>query len=75
MRIPGKSARPCLNLDLLVVTDLYLTPTAELADIVLPAASWLEVNLVRGYPCARKMSSWFSKKSPRSVRPGRIKRS
>ncbi len=38
------------NLDLLVVTDLYMTPTAELADIVLPAASWLEVDSVRGYP-------------------------
>lgn len=38
------------NLDLLVVTDIYMTPTAEMADIVLPAATWLEVNLVRGYP-------------------------
>jgi anaerobic selenocysteine-containing dehydrogenase len=47
---PREVRQALLNLDLLVVTDLYLTPTAELADIVLPAASWLEVNLVRGYP-------------------------
>jgi thiosulfate reductase/polysulfide reductase chain A len=29
-------------LDLLVVNDFWLTPTAELADYVLPVASWLE---------------------------------
>jgi len=29
-------------LDLLVVTDLWMTPTAMLADYVLPAADWLE---------------------------------
>ncbi|MBW1768708.1 MAG: molybdopterin-dependent oxidoreductase [Deltaproteobacteria bacterium] len=30
------------NLDLHVVLDYWLTPTAELADYVLPVASWLE---------------------------------
>jgi len=30
------------NLELLVVTDFFLTPTAELADYVLPATTWLE---------------------------------
>ena len=33
-----------LKLDLLVVTDMFMTPTAALADYVLPAAFWPEVN-------------------------------
>lgn len=36
-----------MRLDLLVVADIYMTPTAELADIVLPAATWLEIDSVR----------------------------
>jgi len=39
-----------LALDLLVVTDLYMTPTAELADYVLPAASWPEIDQLIGAP-------------------------
>ena len=39
-----------LALDLLVVTDLFMTPTAELADIVLPAASWPELDQLAGLP-------------------------
>lgn len=38
------------KLDLLVVTDLFMTPTAELADYVLPAAFWPEVKQMIGYP-------------------------
>jgi anaerobic selenocysteine-containing dehydrogenase len=30
------------NLDLIVVHDFFMTPSAELADYVLPAAGWLE---------------------------------
>ncbi|MBC8492596.1 MAG: molybdopterin-dependent oxidoreductase [Chloroflexi bacterium] len=37
-------------LDFFMVTDLYMTPTAELADLVLPAASWLEVDQIVGCP-------------------------
>lgn len=33
-----------LNLDLLVVADMFMTPTAALADYFLPAAFWPEVN-------------------------------
>lgn len=33
-----------LNLETLVVQDIFLTETAELADIVLPATSWAEKN-------------------------------
>jgi anaerobic selenocysteine-containing dehydrogenase len=39
-----------MSLDFLSVMDLYMTPTAELADIVLPAASWLELDQVCGFP-------------------------
>lgn len=38
------------RLDLLVVTDLFMTPTAAQADYVLPAALWPEVEQVIGYP-------------------------
>ena len=33
-----------------VTLDLFMTPTAELSDIVLPAASWLERDGFRGHP-------------------------
>jgi anaerobic selenocysteine-containing dehydrogenase len=39
-----------MKLDFLCVMDIYMTPTAELADIVLPAATWLEVDEVAGMP-------------------------
>lgn len=38
------------KLDFLLVADLYMTPTAEFADVVLPAASWLECDAMWGYP-------------------------
>jgi len=38
------------KLDLLVVTDLFMTPTAAMADYVLPAAFWPEVDQIIGYP-------------------------
>ncbi|MCI5164589.1 MAG: molybdopterin oxidoreductase [Candidatus Electrothrix sp. GM3_4] len=38
------------SLDLLVVADLFMTPTAAMADYVLPAAFWPEVEQVIGYP-------------------------
>jgi predicted molibdopterin-dependent oxidoreductase YjgC len=38
----GKVRETLGNLDFLVVTDLYLTETARMADVVLPAASFAE---------------------------------
>jgi len=35
--------------EFLVVSDIFMTPTAEYADIVLPAATWLEYNTVADY--------------------------
>ena len=39
-----------MKLDFMVCADLFMTPTAELADIVLPAASWPELNQLAGLP-------------------------
>ena len=39
-----------MKLDFIVCADLFMTPTAELADIVLPAAFWAEINEVAGLP-------------------------
>jgi len=38
------------KLDFSVTMDLFMTPTAELSDIVLPAVSWLERGGLRGHP-------------------------
>ena len=48
------------RLDFLVVSDFFLTPTAELADIFLPAGTWLEQDNIsenwkfHGYVLARQ---------------------
>ncbi|MCU0579555.1 MAG: molybdopterin-dependent oxidoreductase [Desulfobacterota bacterium] len=34
------------QVDFMAVSDFFLTPTAELADIVLPAATWLEMDYI-----------------------------
>lgn len=38
--------RALMKLDFLAVSDLFMTPTAALADIVLPAATYLEYDFV-----------------------------
>jgi anaerobic selenocysteine-containing dehydrogenase len=39
-----------MRLDFMACADLFMTPTAELADIVLPAASWPEIDQIAGLP-------------------------
>ena len=39
-----------MSVDLLTVMELFMTPTAELADIVLPSATWLEADEVAAMP-------------------------
>jgi anaerobic selenocysteine-containing dehydrogenase len=41
--------RALSQVESLVVADFFLTPTAELADIVLPAATWLEMEDIGDY--------------------------
>ena len=38
------------NLELLVVADFFMTPTAELADYVLPASTWIEKDEMGDFP-------------------------
>ncbi|WP_420266531.1 molybdopterin-containing oxidoreductase family protein [Candidatus Magnetominusculus dajiuhuensis] len=46
-----KKVYEALNaLELLCVTDLFMTPTARLADYVLPAAFWTEIDHLQGFP-------------------------
>lgn len=48
------------KVDFMAVADFFMTPTAELADVVLPAATWLEMDYVgdfwkrHGYIVARR---------------------
>ena len=47
------------NLEFLVAVDFWLTPTAELADVVLPAATWMEkdeicINSYQNYLTVRQ---------------------
>jgi thiosulfate reductase/polysulfide reductase chain A len=39
-----------LKLNLLIVAELFMTPTASFSDYVLPASFWPEVNQVAAYP-------------------------
>ncbi|MCP4130441.1 MAG: molybdopterin-dependent oxidoreductase [bacterium] len=39
-----------MSLDFISCQELYMTPTAELADIILPVATWLEMDQVYSVP-------------------------
>jgi anaerobic selenocysteine-containing dehydrogenase len=41
--------RALSQVEFLSVSDFFMTPTAELADIVLPAATWLEADYLGGF--------------------------
>lgn len=47
------------SLDLLIVLDYFMTPTAALADYVLPAATWLERPDI-AFPCMDHEASSFA---------------
>jgi anaerobic selenocysteine-containing dehydrogenase len=50
MQDSKKMWRALQNLDLLVVADFFMQPTAELADYVLPASTWLEKDDMGDFP-------------------------
>lgn len=39
-----------MKLDFILCADVFMTPTAELADIILPAALWPEIDQLAGLP-------------------------
>jgi formate dehydrogenase alpha subunit len=60
----ANSAREALSeLELLVVQDIFLTETAELADVVLPAACWAEEE--GSYTTTERRVQW----SPQAIVP------
>jgi len=38
------------KVEFLAVMELFMTPSAEMADLILPAASWLEVDAMPAFP-------------------------
>ncbi len=46
---PLKIAQALKKIDFVVAVDLFMTPTVQLADIVLPSASWLETDDVTDF--------------------------
>ena len=47
------------SLEFLVVQDIFLTPTAKMADVVLPAAAWAEKE--GSYTSTERRVQWSSK--------------
>jgi thiosulfate reductase/polysulfide reductase chain A len=50
MQDSRKMWRALKNLDLLVVADFFMQPTAEIADYVLPATTWMEKDDMGDFP-------------------------
>lgn len=50
MQNSKKMWRALKNLELLVVADFFMQPTAELADYVLPASTWMEKDDMGDFP-------------------------
>ncbi|MBF0465570.1 MAG: molybdopterin-dependent oxidoreductase [Nitrospirae bacterium] len=65
---PKRTLSALRKLDLLVATDLFMTPSALQADYVLPAAFWPEINHLMGIPLVvenyvyaqRALTSYYS---------------
>ncbi|MCL1895132.1 MAG: molybdopterin-dependent oxidoreductase [Clostridiales bacterium] len=54
------------NVDFMCCMDLFMTPTAEMCDLVLPAASWLELDQVWALPFFSSYAVMAQKKITRT---------
>ncbi|AET64988.1 Formate dehydrogenase, subunit A [Methanothrix harundinacea 6Ac] len=59
----SRGRRELANLDFLAVQDIFMTETAEIADLVLPAAAWAEK--AGSYTSTERRVQW----SPRAIDP------
>lgn len=57
------------NLDLLVVQDIFLNETAQLADVVLPAACWGEKDGTKTNACRVVQKTSKAAEAPQDARP------
>ncbi len=70
-----KTLEALQSLDFMCTMDLFMTPTAELSDLVLPAASWMEMDQVYAGPyggawavlCQKQMVRLHERKSDEEV--------
>ncbi|MCL2493159.1 MAG: molybdopterin-dependent oxidoreductase [Clostridiales bacterium] len=61
----NKTYETLKKVDFLCCMDLFMTPTAELCDLVLPAASWLELDEVFSVPYFANVAVMAQKKITR----------
>jgi anaerobic selenocysteine-containing dehydrogenase len=81
---PKNTEAALRKVDFLVIMDYFLSPTAQLADIVLPSAHWLERDYIAEELCARyyfaqqrsidplyerKSDIWFMRELGRRIAP------
>lgn len=55
----NKTRRALESLDFLVVQEIFMTPTAKMADVVLPAAAWAEKS--GSYTSMERRVQWIDK--------------
>ncbi|MDI9398441.1 MAG: formate dehydrogenase subunit alpha [Euryarchaeota archaeon] len=58
----SKTREALENLDFLVVQEIFMTPTAKLADVVLPAAAWAEKD--GSYTSMERRVQWIDRAVP-----------
>ena len=59
----SRGRRELANLEFMVVQDIFMTETAEMADLVLPAAAWAEKE--GSYTSSERRVQW----SPKAIEP------